>query len=444
MKSNPCFIRVSSVAACLLPFLSALSADPAPSPALPTFNKHIAPIVFAQCSGCHHPGEVAPFSLLTYDDVKKRAIQIAQVTSDRFMPPWKSVEGHGRFVGERRLTADQIALISRWVDQGALEGAAADLPPAPKFETGWTLGQPDIVLTMNEPYAIPADGPDIYRNFILPLSLPDGKYIKAIEYRPNNRRIVHHALFSVDASDQSRKADEADPLPGWKGSLNIPGRLFPGTLAVWAPGHEAHPLADGLSMPWKNGWDFIMQLHLHPGGKPEEEQSSLGIFLTDQPPRRSLVDVVLMVKQVDIPPGERAYRTRDEFTVPVEMQVLGLFPHMHMIGRDIKLTAHPPTGDPFSLLWINDWDFNWQSLYQCDPPAKLPAGTKVVLEAVHDNSAENFRNPNNPPQRVTFGEQTTNEMSAALVQLSPLRESDLPKMLEANPKRIISGITAKK
>jgi hypothetical protein len=419
-----------------------VAAEPLPAAAPVTFNKHIAPLVFSRCATCHHPGEVAPFSLLSYGDVKRRAKQIAQVTSDRFMPPWKSVEGHGRFVGERRLSSEEIALIGRWVEEGASEGEAGDLPATPQFSDGWKLGTPEIVVTLPEPYAIPADGPDIYRNFVLPLVVPEGKFIKALEYRPSNRRIVHHAVFSADVTDKSRKADAADPLPGWKGSLNIPGRLFPGSMAAWVPGREAFPLEGGLSMPWKNGTDLVLQLHLHPSGKPEEEQSTIGLFLTDEAPRRSMVDVGMVVHGIDIPAGERDYRTRDEISIPVEMEVLGIFPHMHLIGRDFKLTAHPPVGEAFSLIWINDWDFNWQSQYQCDPPARLPAGTKVVLEGIHDNSAENFRNPFNPPQRITAGEQTTNEMSAALIQLVPVNEADLPKMNEVNKKRIVSGITA--
>jgi hypothetical protein len=420
-----------------------LGADSLPVGQRPTFNKHIAPIVFEQCASCHRPGEVAPFSLLTYADVKKRAQQISQVTSDRFMPPWKSVEGHGKFIGERRLTKEQIDLIGRWVKEGTAEGDASDLPAIPTFNDSWTLGEPDIVLKMAEAYAVPTDGPDVYRNFILRLEVPAGKYIKALEYRPSNRRVVHHALFASDGSGKARKEDEADPLPGFQGSLNIPGRLFPGSMSAWAPGREARPLPDGISMPWKNGTDLILQLHLHPSGKPEVEQSSVGFFLTDEPPQRSMVDIMLLDKNIDIPPGESAFRTRDEFSVPVEMEVLALFPHMHMLGRDFRITAVPPSGEPFSLIWINDWDFNWQSLYQCEPAVRLPAGTKVVLEGVHDNSVANIRNPNNPPQRVTFGEQTANEMTAALVQLVPVQESDLAKMTEANKRRIISGITAK-
>ena len=440
MKTHCCTIAI--VLAALLA-QSLLAADSSPTAERPTFNKHIAPIVFEHCASCHRPGEVAPFSLLTYTDVKKRARQIGKATSNRLMPPWKSVEGHGKFIGERRLTKEQIELIGRWVNEETPEGDASDLPPVPRFNDNWALGEPDIVLTMAEPYPVPAEGPDVYRNFILHLDVPAGKYIKALEYRPSNRRVVHHALFASDGSGKSRKEDAADPLPGFQGSLNIPGRLFPGSMSAWAPGREARPLPDGISMPWKNGTDLILQLHLHPSGRPEVEQSSLGFFLTDEPPRRSMVDVMLLDQTIDIPPGEAAYHTNDEFSIPVEMEVLALFPHMHLLGRDFRITAIPPTGEPFSLIWINDWDFNWQSLYQCEPAVRLPAGTKVVVEGVHDNSAENIRNPNDPPQRITFGEQTTNEMTAALVQLVPVHESDLAKMTEANKKRIVSGITAK-
>jgi hypothetical protein len=433
-------ILLTIVSICL-PTLPA--ADTSPLPERPTFTKHIAPIVFANCSSCHRPGEVAPFSLLTYSDAAKRAKQIAQVTSDRFMPPWKSVEGHGRFVGERRLTKDQRDLISRWANHGAPEGDLADLPPAPKFSDDWHLGLPDIVLTMPEPFDVPADGADVYRNFVLKLEVPAGKYLKALEYRPGNRRVVHHALFAADPTDKSRKDDEADPAPGFPGSLNIPGRLFPGSMSAWAPGREARPLPEGISMPWNNKHDLILQLHLHPSGKPETEQSSIGFYLTDEAPRRSMVDVMMLDKKIDIPPGEAAFRTRDEFTVAVETEVLALFPHMHMLGRDFKITAHPPAGEAFPLIWINDWDFNWQSLYQCDPPVRLPAGTKVTLEGLHDNSPANPRNPSSPPQRVTFGEQTANEMTAALVQLVPVAEADLQNLIEPNKRRIISAITAK-
>jgi hypothetical protein len=343
-------------------------------------------------------------------------------------------------VDERRLTEEQIALISHWVEQGAVEGDAADLPPTPRFSEDWKLGEPDLVVTMPEPYEIPAEGPDIYRNFVFALDVPKGKYIKAAEYRPGNRRIVHHAVLAIDPFGKARKDDEADPAPGYKGSLNLPGQLFPGSLSAWTPGRDPLPLPEGLSLPWQEGADFVLQLHLHPSGKPESEQSTVGIYFTDERPRRSMADVVLIDRKIDIPPGEKTYRTHDELTLPIDMEAFGLFPHMHLIGREIKITAHPPEGDAFSLIWINDWDFNWQNFYQYAEPVKLPAGTRITLDAVHDNSAENFRNPSNPPARVTWGEQTTNEMSAAILQLVPVNEADMPKMYEAHRRRILGGI----
>jgi hypothetical protein len=366
--------------------------------------------------------------LLTYAEAKKRATMIETVTSKGVMPPWKSVPGHGSFVGERRLAAEEIELIARWVKQGRPEGDVKDLPALPRFTEGWKLGQPDIVVTMPAAYEVPAEGPDIYRNFVFALDVPMGKYIKAAEYQPSNRKVVHHAVLALDVTGEVRKQDDADPAPGFAGNASPPGQLFGGSMATWTPGLDPLSLPDGMSMPWKPGADFVLQLHLHPSGKPEVEQSRVGFYLTDEPPQRSMIDVVLIDKKIDIPPGERSYRTRAQLTVPIDVEAVGVFPHMHLIGRQFKLTAHPPQGDPFPMLLINDWDFNWQVYYQYATPMKLAAGTRIVMEAVHDNSAGNIRNPNQPPKRVTWGEQTTDEMSLAFLQIMPVREEEFAKL----------------
>jgi hypothetical protein len=393
-----------------------------------TFNKHIAPILFQKCAECHRPGEVAPFSLLAYADAAKRATMIQDVTSRRIMPPWKSVEGHGEFVGERRLTDEEIDLFARWAEQGKPEGDAADLPEPPRFSEGWTLGEPDIVWTMPEEFEVPADGPDVYQNFVFKLDVPEGKYIKAAEYRPSNRRVVHHAVLSVDRTGDARKRDEADPAPGYGGSGTPDGQIFPGCMATWTPGRDPVPLPEELSMPWQRGSDVVVQLHLHPSGKTEVERSNIGFYLTDQPPQRSMADLLLIDTKIDIPPGEKAYRTRAELTLPIDVELVGIFPHMHLIGRKFEVTAHPKEGEPKSLLRIDDWDFNWQTYYQYVVPAKLRAGTRIVMEAVHDNSAENEFNPNQPPRRVVWGEETTNEMSLAFLQVMPAREEEFDRL----------------
>jgi len=256
-----------------------------------TFNKHVAPILFKNCAACHHPGEVAPFSLLTYNDAKKRDKQLQTVTADHFMPPWKSVEGHGKFAGERRLKPEEVATIANWVKQGSVEGESNDLPKQPEFSSDWHLGPPDIIVGMTEPFAVPADGADVYRNFVYDVNVPAGKYIKAAEFRPGNRRVVHHAVLSIDEDGRARKRQaEAAPEQGFEGR-SIMGHLMPGSLSAWTPGRDAVPLPEGFSVPWKPGNGLILQLHLHPSGKPETEQSQIGIYLTDEPPQRSMVDI---------------------------------------------------------------------------------------------------------------------------------------------------------
>ncbi len=437
-------VGLLSLVGCRETIAAESKADSKPSPGQVTFTQDIAPLMFKHCAGCHRPGEVAPFPLLSYENAKKRGRLMATVTHDRQMPPWKGHADHGPFIGERRLSDDQIALIEKWVATGMAEGDAKDLPPAPQFTEGWKLGTPDIVLTMPEAYEIPAEGADIYRNFVLPLKLPDGKFIRAVEYRPSNRLVVHHAVFSADVTDKSRKADADDPQPGFQGNLAAAGRLLPGCLSVWVPGRDALPLPDGFSFPWVPGADLIMQLHLHPSGKPETESSSIGIHLTDKAPERTMVDLIMIDKKIDIPPGERSFKTRTEYTLPTDMEVYGIFPHMHLIGREIKITAMSPEGSPLPLLWIEDWDFNWQSYYQFVRPTRLTAGTKIVLEGVHDNSADNIRNPFQPPRRITWGEQTNNEMTVAFIQLIPVDEAQFAQLPGGQRKGLTAGIAGPK
>jgi hypothetical protein len=382
-----------------------------------TFNKDVAPIVFQHCSACHRPGEVAPFSLLTHQDVKKRASLIADVTTSHFMPPWKAVEGHGEFLGTRGLTAEQIGIFKQWADEGAVEGKPGDLPPAPKFAVGWQLGKPDMIVTMPQPVEVPAEGRDVYRNFIVPVKVPAGKYVKAVEFRPSNRRVVHHAVLSVDKSGRARGLNGKDGKPGFN-LVSITGMLLPGQLGIWVPGQDVRPLPKGMAYAWDNSADFVVQLHLHPVGKVETEQSTIGFYFTDETPKQTLNRIVLNQLRIDIPPGEKVYRTQDTRVLQADAEVHGLFPHMHLIGKDVKVTAELPDGTKKSLLWIKEWDFNWQNYYECKEPVKLPKGTKVIMECIHDNSADNPANPNQPPKRVVFGEQTSNEMSIVLLYVT--------------------------
>ena len=402
------------------PTLRAASID-AKAGAPVTFSKDIAPIVYANCSTCHHDGEAAPFSLLSYEDARKHAKQIVKVTSSTQMPPWKAEHGFGDFLGERRLTPDQIVLLQRWLDAGCPEGDPASAPKSPQYTAGWQLGAPDMVVKMPVAYTVPAQGRDVYRCFVIPVEIPAGKYLKAVEYRPGNRKVVHHAVIcSMDEAKARRmEAAETDGQVGFRTGLNAPGNRLPGSLGIWAPGHDAVPLPEGYTVSWPQGNVICMQLHLNPSGKPEVEQSSLGLYFTDKAPIGRVQNAVLMNKNINIQPGDASYRVTSQLILPYSVDIIGLFPHMHLLGKECRATATLPDGTTRPLIWIKDWDFSWQTYYSFQKPLRLPAGTRVDASFSFDNSADNPRQPSNPPQMVHFGEQTVNEMGVLILDAIP-------------------------
>jgi len=409
--------RLLTVALGLFAPSAALALEHVSSP--PTFSHDIAPIIWNNCAACHHAGEVAPFSLNSYDDVKKRAKQIAKITHSRTMPPWKAEPGYGDFEGERRLSDAQIALIQAWADAGAPEGNPAQTPPLPKFTEGWQLGEPDIVVKMTEPFTVRAERPDIFRVFVVPLNIPEGKYVRAVDYRPSNRKITHHALLFLDNTGQARRLDEADPGPGYSRMGGV-GFLPSGGMGGWAPGAAPHKFPDGAPRAVPKGSDLVIQTHFHPSGKVETEQASVGIYLTDQAPTRTAATIPLGVRStIDIPPGVKDYKWADAITLPVAVEVPAITPHAHYICKDMQVWATLPTGEKKWLIWIKDWDFDWQGQYRYKSPVELPAGTKIDMVYTYDNSADNPRNPSSPPQRVRRGEQTTDEMGITFIQVMP-------------------------
>jgi mono/diheme cytochrome c family protein/thiol-disulfide isomerase/thioredoxin len=402
----------------------------AQSPELPdkvTFTKHIAPIIFANCTSCHRPGEAAPFKLMAYRDVQKRGRTILDVVQRRYMPPWQPEPGHGEFRNERRLSDQQIALLRRWVRTGMAEGDPHKLPPLPKFQEGWYLGKPDLVVTMDRAFEVPASGPDIYRNFVLRLDLPEDKWLTAIELRPSARAVVHHALYFSDNNRSARKLDGQDGQPGFEGM----GFRGSGLIGAWAVGGTPEQLPDGLAMPLARGADLVVQTHFHPSGKVEQEQLTVGLYFAKQAPTRTLVTVSLppafgLFAGIDIPPGKAVYTVTDSFTLPTNVELVGCGAHAHYIGKSLRSWAVLPDGTTQRLFWIKDWDFNWQGSYTYKQRVRLPKGTVLHAEVIWDNSADNDRNPNQPPKRIKWGESTDDEMGSVRFLVVASEEKDVP------------------
>ena len=260
-----------------------------------TFNKDIAPIVFGHCAPCHRPGEAAPFSLLDYGDVKKHSAQIVEVTRSGFMPPWLPEDGHIELLGRRRLTVEQRGLIRQWVEEGTLEGRAEDLPPLPKWSEGWQLGTPDLVVTMPEAYTLPADGRDVYRNFVIPVPTKSARQVRGIELRPSSKA-VHHAFIRFDRTDECRQQDAQEPGPGFAG-MTVPSSAYSpaGHFLGWQPGRGPSQAPEGLSWELPAGVDLVLLMHLQPRGKPEPIQASVGFYFTDEPPTNTPAKLSLKV-----------------------------------------------------------------------------------------------------------------------------------------------------
>lgn len=386
-----------------------VSAKPAADAAI-TFNRDIAPILFAHCTVCHRSGESGPFPLLTYKDTVKHAVQIGYVTTERIMPPWKPVSGFGRFREEAHLTDRQIAMIAKWVEAGMPEGPESDKPPLPEFPTGWQLGEPDLILEMPREFNVAAAGEDLHQHFVIPTGLKRDRMVEAIEFRPGNSTVVHHASFYLDSSGEARKRDEADPDVGYGGG---PGPQFfsYGKLRSWLPGMRPQRLPRGYGQLLLKGTDIMMEIHYQRSGKPETDRSSLGIHFAPPSSKQLVSEIQVMETNLTVPAGNNRFHQHVSYTLASQTTLLDVAPHMHLLGREVKAEARLPDGSTKPLIWIKDWDFNWQGQYVFLTPLRLPAGTKIECDYFFDNTAANPRNPNDPPKSVHWGETSKEEMA---------------------------------
>jgi hypothetical protein len=381
-----------------------------------TFSEQIAPIIYNNCTKCHRPGEIAPFSLTNYEEVSAYASTIQYVTQTGYMPPWKPDPNYQRYQKENFLTDAEKQLISDWVDQGAVQGNPALEPPLPVFPNGSQVGVPDLVLSFSESYLHAGNNVDEYHYFVIPTGLTEDKNIRAMEFRPGNKRIVHHTLIWEDTTGDAAAADALTPEYGYSGSAGAAGNLSQQQLPGFVPGAAPVIYSNGITQTLHAGSDLKLQMHYAPSTVDETDSSSINIFFESPTANRILQTYIflplpsVLTNGPFIIPANQTKEFHGTLTVPFDVSLYSIAPHSHLLGTHWKAYAVKPTGDTIPLIDIPEWDFNWQGSYQFQHLIKIPAGSVVHAFGGYDNTINNINNPNNPPQAITWGEGTRDEM----------------------------------
>ncbi|MEM7371361.1 MAG: T9SS type A sorting domain-containing protein [Bacteroidota bacterium] len=395
-----------------------------------TFSEHISPIIYEHCTGCHRPGEIGPMSLTSYQEVAAWANMIRYVTEIRYMPPWTADPSYRHFLGENTLTDADIHLIGDWVDGGSVQGDPMQEAPLPAFPTGSLLGQADTIISLEEAWLHAGNNEDDYRCFVIPTQYTEDKDIAAVEFRPGNTNIVHHALFAIDEQQASAAPDAADSTYGYPCFGGF-GFMPSGTFVSYTPGQIPILYPDGIGDRLPAGADVVFQIHYAPTAVPSTDSSSLLLFFSPEPVDRyvdgfvaaSAIDFMLLNGPFVLQPEE--VKTFHLVRIAhMDMSLLTVYPHMHLLGTDIEIYAVTPSGDTIPLINIPEWDFNWQRSYNFDRMVKIPQGSVIHYFGTYDNSSNNPFNPNDPPQLVQWGERTQDEMMLIGMRYVPYQEGD--------------------
>lgn len=411
-----------------------------------TYSGKVAAILQKHCQGCHRPGQVGPFSLMTYRQAVNWAEDIRAYTESREMPPWKPVAGPP-FQHERRMTDAEIQTLGKWVDAGCPEGDPQAVPPNPVYREEWKYGTPDLILTPDADFYLGASGRDLFRCFVLPTHFDEDRYIIGYEVRPGNAQVVHHTLNFWDRTGMARQLAEqerkrkqdpnaVDHGPGYSSSMGIgfipiPPKDRPAIPAIggfggWAPGQQPVQLPPGNGWLLPKGADLVIQTHYHRTGKPETDRLKIGLYFSKRPIQKQWQSVTIAgirprLFRPAIPAGAAEHPISGSVWLRTDAVIHNVMPHMHLIGKSVKVTMTPPHGAKSTLVEIADWDYNWQETYWFQKPITAPAGTRFDIEAVYNNSASNPNNPFSPPKDIYFGEQTTNEMLFGFLGVTPVQ-----------------------
>ena len=377
------------------------------------YSEDIAGIIYTHCSNCHRAGEIGPFPLTNFNEVKDRGQIIKFATSIKYMPPWKPDPSYKNYQHENYLTDAEIASIGRWVDNGMPQGDPTKEPAFPNFPKGSQIGTPDLTLTFAEAYTHKGNFNDEYRYFVLPTNLTSDKDLVALEMRPGNNNIVHHTLFWADASGKAKAADDATPEYGYEGG-GIQGLLLGEQLPGYVPGQKPNIYTNGMGQKLTKGSDLVLQMHYAPTGVDEKDSSVVNLFFAKTPARRTVRNHIMLPNSlVNGPfkiPRDQVKEFHGVFKVPLKVSLLGIWPHCHMLGKKWEVYAITPTGEKINLIKISDWDFNWQGGYYFKNLVVLPVNSEIHAFATYDNTVDNPVNPNNPTKDVEWGEGTADEM----------------------------------
>jgi hypothetical protein len=388
--------------------------------AQPTFHADVEPIMQAKCQQCHRPNDIAPFALLTYTDASTYATDIGVQVGNHVMPPWKPVAGIGSFRNSYALTDAERQTILDWVAGGAPEGDPADAPPPlPVNDSPWQLGQPDMVLNLPQ-FSPLATSPDTYRCFTMPTSMMSDVYLNASQALPGAPQEVHHILIFMDETGESAQYDGQDGQPGYDcfGSVGLQSLSVGDYLGAWVPGARVQRLDTGIGLLLKAGSRIVAQVHYHPSGRTSTDQTSLGFyFAPDGSVQHRMLAIPIVNTDFTIPANNPAYSVTAGLTVPAPItgKIVQLGPHMHLLGRQIEIDMVHPDTSTMPLIYIDNWDFNWQNMYTLTNPIPFNSNDTIQVSSVFDNSDGNPNNPNNPIVPVSWGEGTNDEMVVGYV-----------------------------
>ena len=450
-------LRYFSVVVAFFVFTACQSHSVNPNP---TFNQDIAPIVFKNCAPCHRPGEAGPFPLLTYQDVLKKAKTIAAVTKARYMPPWPADPSYSHFLGERVLTEDEIQLIQNWVAKGSSAGDPATAPPQPQFPKGSAYGKPDLVVKMREPVRIPGDNTDRFMVIKIPYEIPEDKFVRAIEFVPGNRKLIHHMNGHVVQYEDNKKDPLAGPYIVDRGSLKTLEASYDAihllnddgsypeltrSVANYLPGGVSpagYPEGIGGWKLNRRGAFLMRDIHYGPSPVDAEDQSYFNVYFTDKPPARPTSEMQLgtlgiseIIPPLIIPPNVvKTFTTKT--VIDQDISLLTVIPHMHMLGKSFEAFAAMPDGRTIPLVKIPKWDFRWQYFYTFPRMVRIPKGSTIAAIGVYDNTLNNPNNPFSPPRLVigTNGSmRVTDEMFQLILTYVPYQPGDENISLEPSP-----------